>query len=97
MVFDGDTAMPQVIALTKGRASKLGTVVEVRELTVEQWVARGDDAPTDGLSLLADMLYIDGVVVGKDRLNKLGINEVQGAMEALNTILGNDEDTSGNA
>jgi len=90
--------MPQVIALTKGRASKLGKVVEVRELTVEQWMARGENAPTDGLNLLADMLYIDGVQVGRDRLMQLGINEVQGAMEALNTILGNDEeDASGNA
>jgi len=88
--------MPQVIHITKGRTSKLGNVVEVRELTVEQWLARDQNAPSDGIHLLEDMLYIDGEPIGHDRLMKIDMTEMQGALDALNKILGS-EDESGNA
>jgi hypothetical protein len=88
--------MPQVIQITTGRTAKLGKVVEVREMTVEQWLARPEDAPSDGINLLKDMLYIDGDPIGHDRLMKLGMGEMQGALNVLNEILGQ-EDDSGNA
>ena len=88
--------MPEVIQITTGRASKLGTVVEVREMTVEQWLARNENenASNDGISMLADMLYIDGVPVGMERLLKLGFQEIQEPMRILNNLIG--EDKSGN-
>ena len=88
--------MPEVIQITTGRASKLGAVVEVREMTVEQWLARNENenASNDGISMLADMLYIDGKPVGMERLLKLGFQEIQEPMRILNKLIG--EDQSGN-
>jgi hypothetical protein len=93
--------MPIVERITTGRAAKLGKVVEVRELTVEQWLKRVDDGrESDGISMLADMLYVDGVPIGDERLRQLGFGEIQGPMGAMNRIMGSnedgDEDDSGN-
>jgi hypothetical protein len=92
--------MPIVERITKGRAAKLGQVVEVRELTVEQWLKRVEEGrESDGISMLADMLYVDGAPIGDERLRQLGFGEIQGPMNAMNRIMGSgeDEDDEGNA
>ena len=88
--------MPIVERITEGRAAKLGQVVEVRELTVEQWLKRVEEGrEIDGASLLADMLFIDGVPIGDERLRTLGFSEIQGPLNAMNRIMSG-EDEEGN-
>ena len=80
----------------------LGKVVEVRELTVGQWLAlqrdlADADEQTKSFRMLANMLYVDDQPIGWDRLAALGLSEIAPAMDALNEMMGGAEGDEGNA
>lgn len=87
--------MPKVLTI---EAPNLGALVELREQTVGEWLISQEQAATDSspaqgtMRMLADVLYIDGQRVGWDRLQSMGIFEVQPALSQLNTLLGGRED-----
>ena len=94
--------MPKVKQLN-GSAGQLGGVVELRELTVGQWLAlqgdrnEGESEQEASFRLLSQMLHVDGEPIGWDRLSMLGIGEVQPMMEELNAMMGLGEEPTGNA
>jgi hypothetical protein len=86
--------MPKVQKLN-GTLGNLGKVVELRELTVGQWLAMQKAAPAEPeeglestLRLLSQMLYIDGQPVGWERLMGLGMTDMNAAMDQLNKLMG---------
>jgi hypothetical protein len=87
--------MPKVQKLN-GAMGDLGSVVELHELTVGQWLEMQEEmlALNDqerSFRMLARMVQVDGAPLGWDRLQTLGISDVQQALECLNEIMGGEE------
>lgn len=79
--------MPKVIYIPN---CPLGNVVELRELTVGQWLEVQSTPHSDneaGLAFLARMLYIDGEPVGWDRLQGFGMSSVSPLLGKVGEIL----------
>lgn len=78
--------------ITEGKLSHLGSIVEVRSMTVGQYVESqkdikkaGDDVST-GLIMLGYMLRIDGNPIGWERLCELDMDDVQPALGLLKKV-----------
>lgn len=98
--------MPAIKKLT-GRAAGLGKIVEIREMTVGQWMRFRKENPEKedateadnmqrSLDMLAMMLYVDGAPIGAERLENIGMGEMQDAMQSMNSLMGYSEGDEGN-
>lgn len=81
-----------------GALGQLGREVELRDLSVGQWLElqRDDYGENEySMRLLAMMMHIDGQPIGWDRLLTLGMSDIQPAIGKLNTMLGGGDEGNG--
>ena len=91
--------MSQPILITDGPLSKLGTTVDVRSMTVGQFVDMQkleDSDQASGFRMLSMMLHIDGAPIGWERLCELPMSDVRPALDLVNIAMGSSsEEDSG--
>lgn len=86
-----------MLKTTRVEHSTLGAVVELRELSVGQWRAvqkqlKDDDDSAIVLRYMAEMLHIDGVKVGWDALQELGMSEATTLMPLVTAMLSGEQE-----
>lgn len=73
--------------------STIGENVELRDITVRQWrdiqKANLDDGDI-GITMLADMLYSDGVQVGMDRILDMAMNDILPLLSKVTAMMNGD-------
>ena len=75
-----------------GALGQLGKVVELRELTVGQWLelqksGAADNEQEQSLRMLALSLYVDGKPIGWEALMGLGMSVVTPALSAMTELM----------
>ena len=80
--------------------SDLGTVVELRELTMDGFLKVQQDDAQEGLpqsiNYLAHMLYVDGVQMTRAQIGECGMTEILKLVSRMNELFP-DEGEEGNA
>lgn len=86
--------MPRVREIVSPSLAHLGKRIEVRELTVGEWLEISESLPEDvsdqkrSLHMLAQSLRIDNKPIGWDALLKLGVSDMQDALQSMTDIMG---------
>ena len=77
--------------------SPLGAVVELRELTMDDFMAvqketaKQEDGVETSMQYLARILHVDGNPVGREALGRYGMSDVLPLIERMNELFGEDD------